>query len=110
MGLFQFKCVSCEKEWKIILRGEKVSLCSKCGVYGKRIFNPPNTPIVYEIRDKYRGVRMRQDQMRQVVQRSHEHSIKHESDEIIGKHGIDIAKKAGYLNEKGSKKTIFDEK
>lgn len=110
MGLFQFKCNVCNELWKVILRGDKVSLCPNCGENGSRIFNPPNPPIVYEIRDKYRGVRMRQDQMRQVVQRSHEHSIKHESDEIIAKHGVDIARKAGYLNEKGSKKTIFDEK
>ena len=110
MGLFRFNCEVCKEEWTIILRGEKASSCPKCGKTGERVFKAPNMPIVYEIRDKYRGVKMRQDLMRQVTKRSHEHTLKHEADEIISKHGIDIAKKAGFLNEKGSKKTIFDEK
>lgn len=110
MGLFRFVCSDCDMEWAKILRGEKKSDCPTCGKPGMRIYNPPNVPVVYETRDKYRGVKMRQDLMRQLVKRSHEHTLRHCADDIIAEHGIDAAKKAGLLNGNGSKKTTIDEK
>lgn len=110
MGLFRFYCQTCKDDWSCIIRGDKVSLCPKCGVQGTRVYTPPNNPVMYEIRDTYRGIKIRQDLMRQVTKRSHEHTLNHCVDDIIASHGIDAAKKAGYLNEKGSKKTVFDEK
>lgn len=112
MGLFKFECEKCG-DFSKILRGTKkkdVYKCPSCGKLSKRIYNPPNMPIVYEVRDKYRGTKVRQDLMRQLVKRSHEHALTHEADDVINKHGFDAAKKAGFLNEKGSKKTVFEEK
>lgn len=108
MGLFRFEC--CGEQWVAILRGEQISVCKKCGQGGMRVYSPPTVPVVYEIRDNYRGTKMRQDMNRQAAERSHKHAIMYESTNIIAEHGLDAAKKAGYLNEKGSKKTLFDEK
>ena len=110
MGVFRFTCPKCDREWSKILRESRTASCPYCKVDGVRIYNPPNTPVVYEIRDTYRGVRMRQDLMRQLVKRSHEHTLTHNIDEIVERNGIDAAKKAGYLDEKGAKKKVIDEK
>lgn len=108
MGLFTYKC--CDSEWKVIVRGTESVLCPTCNQQAQKVFNPPHVPVIYEIKDKYRGVRVRQDLNRQAADRSHQHTVKYKIGDIVADHGIDAAKKAGYLNEKGSKKTAFDEK
>lgn len=108
MPILRFFCNDCGEFLKLTKNLDKENC--KCGKFGKRIFTSGNAPIIYEIRDKYRGVRMRQDLNRQTKERSHQHALKYKVDEIVSTYGTELARKAGYLNENGGKKTAFDEK
>ena len=110
MPIFSFYCQSCVEEFRVLAKPRARPKCPSCKKQGKRIYRSNNPPVVYEIKNKYRGVRQRKDLMRQAVKRSHDHSLKYLVDEMVAKHGIDAVKKAGYLNAKGGHKTVFDEK
>lgn len=110
MGVTVYTC-RCGREWRKICRGKPRTYdeCA-CGRTAQRIFSAPSAPVVYEVRDRYRGVTMRQDLMRQTRDRSRAHTLRYHVDEIIDRVGPEIAQRAGYLNSDGSKKRRIDEK
>lgn len=107
MAAVTYKC-HCGRTWRRVLSPPPETDICQCGGLAKREFLGVSS-ITYEIRDRYRGVKIRQDLMRQLRDRSHDHTMKHRVDDVISAQGLKAAKEMGYLNEKGGKKTKWDE-
>jgi hypothetical protein len=98
MPLRTFEC-RCGTSWRRIVQGEGPQACPKCGT--EVTFQLPTEfdTTVYETRDRYRGTKVRKGQEQAMRKRMHAHHDKYEIAEKIDKHGLDEAKRAGWLKK-----------
>jgi hypothetical protein len=98
MALRKFKCESCEHEWSRILKASE-STCPKCETPTSAQLPIEVSSTIYETRDKYRGTQVRKNQEQMMRKRMRDHHDKYELAEKIDKHGMDDAKRNGWLKK-----------
>ena len=99
MPFFNYVCKSCEHRYDELAKPNEPVPCPKCAVE-----NTPELPsgaeqITLETKDAYRGVKVRKGNEQALRQRMIEHRNKHELAEMIDKHGLDEAKRRGWLEK-----------
>ena len=74
-------------------------MCPKCGAPVKALLPVDISTLTYELRDKARGTQLRKNQEQKMRKRMVEHHDRNELAEKIDKHGMDDAKRYGWLKK-----------
>ena len=98
MALRKFKCGKCTHEWTRIIKGTEAK-CPKCDTPANAALPTELSTAVYELRDKHRGVQLRKGQEQRMRKRMNDHHDRNELAEKIDKHGMDDAKRHGWLRK-----------
>lgn len=98
MALRKFSCEKCDHEWSRIIKNTE-SECPKCGHVNTAALPVEVNSTIYETRDKYRGTKVRKNQEQMMRKRMRDHHDKYELAEKIDKHGMDDAKRYGWLKK-----------
>jgi predicted nucleic acid-binding Zn-ribbon protein len=96
MALRNYKCESCEHEWKRIQQGT-YSACPKCGLVNIAALPTEINTLTYEMKDKHQGKQLRKGQEQKMRKRMNDHHDRNEVAEKIDKHGMDDAQRHGWL-------------
>lgn len=99
MPVFTYHCDDCNTTELRLLKTKVDSLECRCGNNLK--FKLPSTvsSTTYETRDKYRGVQLPKNHDKTVKQRMNNHHDRYEVAEKIDKHGLNDAKRLGWLKK-----------
>lgn len=113
MPIYNYRCEGCGRE-KQEFRPINTSIpgpnCDECKVEMEKIPSVPMPTIIHE-KAGQKGKNVRRGVTTQLKERSHEHFVKHEMDDLIQEHGVNNAKDFGWLDRKsGKKKNLIDEK
>lgn len=113
MPIYLYRCEGCAREkteYRTINTSVPGPLCDECRIEMEKI---PSTIMPTIIHEKVGtgGKNVRRGVTEQLKERSHEHFLQHEVDDLIQEHGIKHAKNMGWVDRiSGKKRKIIDEK
>lgn len=101
MPLRNYKCSGCDEEYRKLLQSEASQdyPCPKCGNSNFPLLPATVNARVYETRDKYRGKQLMKNHERIQKKRLRDHHDRYELEEKIDKHGMNDAKRYGWLKK-----------
>lgn len=110
---YNYKCKKCQKEsvvFTVKIDQRKKVKCEECDIYMQKTIGKPKKTIV-KTRSKITGKAIKENLTEELKQRSHQHFMEHEMEELIAKYGTETAENLGWIDKKtGKRKTLLDEK
>lgn len=107
MPMYRYCCRPCKWDTKKLMSAKEAEAfsgaCPWCGIALSRVISNPNTQAK-ETLDEYRGSTVDADINQKVEDRAKEHFRKHDLPRIIADHGIEFAKRNGFVDEDGNPK------
>lgn len=108
MPFFRFKCPSCYSEKKKLTKHNVLSLECSCGGEMEKQLPRTMPPSITETMDKYRNSKNPVDQTERLQKRSKKYFVENEVQDLIAEHGVDAAKRYGWVKKDGKVITIDD--
>jgi len=95
MPLYTYTCKDCLKEQKLFKSVSGRMQTSKCECGGEAEYTLPSntTAEITEIKDPWRGKKVRKDVDKQLLARMRDHHDKYEIQEKVDRHGLETAEK-----------------
>lgn len=104
MPLFTLKCTECQNEQQKLLPVSVLTRtfeCKICKKMSSEIQLPQGiSSTTFVTKDPHRGVQQPKDLQQQLKKRMRDHHDKYEIDEKIDQHGIDEAKRHGWIKKR----------
>jgi len=82
--------------------------CAICKKPMKRDLAVVSAPTVLERVDQHRNVKQRQNNAERIRKRAKEYFIEHEMPALVGEHGVEHAKRAGWVKKDGKMVKVDD--
>jgi len=107
MPFYRFVCSNCEHDHKFLLSKKDfdsfVANCQICGSIMIAVMGKPESRSLETV-DEYRNKKNVSDVSDMVEKRSMDHFQKNDLPKIIAEHGIEFAKRQGFVDEDGKPK------
>lgn len=99
MPVFNFKCEQCEREWKDLVKAGENSNCPNCKKEVPSLMPKAASTVVMETPSKLQGKKIVKGIDKMLKDRSDQHLRKYELADRIDEHGLDDAKRLGWLKK-----------
>lgn len=110
MAKYRYQCKQCKKTTELLRSfkdHEKPVECD-CGSTMELLMPNVMEPTILETMDKKRKIKHRKNQAERIKKRSKDFFVEHEMPALIAEHGIEYAKKMGWVDKKGKPKKKSD--
>lgn len=100
MAVFKYKCKMCPHEYKDMAKSKDIpKACPECQYFNEATLPSGGATVIFEMGDKHRGKQVRKDIQKTLKRRMTERHDRYELAEKIDKHGMDTAKRNGWLKK-----------
>lgn len=100
MAVYSFKCTKCELAYKDLIKDltkfDDHSPCPDCGTPNHFLAPSGAATLVYETKDKSRGIQLKRGQDKQLKERMRKHHDKYELADKIDQFGTASAERHGW--------------